>query len=124
MKITARLSLDGTFWLVYVPEVGQYTQGRSVPDAKEMARDLAATVCDIPVGEVDLVATEFDLPPEVVVDLDRAAELRATADRANSESAMTIRRAARRLKESGYPVRAIGEALGISFQRAGQLTKT
>lgn len=123
VKISAKLSRDGKFWLVYVPEIDKYTQGRSVPDAKEMARDLAATWFDIAIDEVELDRVEFDLPVDVVGDLHRADELRRAAEVANSESAATVRHAARRLQEEGYPIRAIGEALGVSFQRAGQLVK-
>ena len=123
MKITATLSRDDKWWLVYVPEVDRHTQGRSVNDAREMARDLAATMLDIPIDEVELTGISFDLPTEVREDLERAKDLRQQAERANSESAQAVRLAARRLQNDGYPVRAIGEALGVSFQRAGQLVK-
>ena len=30
------------YWIVYVPEIGQYTQAKSMDDVAEQARDLAA----------------------------------------------------------------------------------
>jgi hypothetical protein len=54
MNITATVSRDGRFWLVYVPEVNQYTQGRNLAEAREMACDLVATMLDLPIGDVQL----------------------------------------------------------------------
>lgn len=52
--ITATASRDGAFWLIYVPEVEQYTQSSSLAEAPDMARDLAAELWDVPIDEVIL----------------------------------------------------------------------
>ncbi|MDN5833064.1 MAG: hypothetical protein L0J17_09505 [Brevibacterium sp.] len=61
------------------------------------------------------------VPEEVSTHLNEASRLRSEAARANSESAAESRLAAQLLKETGMRVRDIGEILGVSYQRAGQL---
>lgn len=121
-KITATASRDGAFWLVYVPEVDQYTQGRNLADAENMARDLAATLWDVPVDEVELESFVISLPHEVRAEMKRATELRERAALANNEAAQASRAAARLMHERHHmTVRDIGAALGVSYQRASQL---
>ncbi|MBA2323708.1 MAG: hypothetical protein H0V92_06760 [Pseudonocardiales bacterium] len=55
--------------------------------------------------------------------LRRAEELWAVAARAQADAATEVRAAAVELKKSGISLRDLGELLGVSFQRAGQLTK-
>ncbi len=121
MNITATASRDGRFWLVYVPEVDRYTQGRNLVEAREMARDLAATLLDLPIEDVVLTEMSIELPAEVQADLDRAQELRKQASDANHEAAQLARAAASRLRDGGLTVRDVGAALGVSYQRAHQL---
>ena len=40
---------------------------------------------------------------------------------ARSQAAAAARRAARRLRDQGLPLHDVGQALGVSFQRAKQL---
>ncbi len=119
--ISARASRDGRFWLVYVPEIGKYTQGRNLSEAREMARDLAATVLEIPANDVELAQFDIELPETVTAELRRSEELRAESQRANHEAALALRGAARGLRDLGLTVRDIGAAIGISHQRAAQL---
>ncbi|MFT3716804.1 MAG: hypothetical protein QM774_12935 [Gordonia sp. (in: high G+C Gram-positive bacteria)] len=123
MKITATATRDGRFWLVYVPEVDAHTQGRNLAEAQDMARDLAATIRDVPIGDVQLESFTVELPSDVRTELAHAEELREQAQRANSEAARLSRHAALRLRKSGLTVRDVGTALGVSYQRAHQLTK-
>lgn len=123
-KITATASRDGAFWLVYVPEVDQYTQGRNLANAKDMARDLAATLWDVPIDEVELESFVIELPDEVRTELERTVELRERAALANSEAAQASREAAQLMHERHHmTVRDIGAALGVSHQRAAQLVR-
>ena len=119
--ITATLSRDGRFWLVYVPEIKQYTQARSVREAPDMARDLTAVYLDIPIEDVEFSGLTIELPDDVRNDIDHAAELRDAAAKANQESAAAVRAAAHKLRNSGLTVRDIGAALDVSYQRAHQL---
>lgn len=123
VNITARLSRDDRWWLVHVPEINQYTQGRNVKDAKEMAADLTAAWLDIPIEDVHVERVEFELPDSVREDLDQATQLRKQAEEANRASAASVRHAARTLREGGLTIRDIGEVLGVSFQRADQLIR-
>ena len=122
VNITATLSRDGRFWLVHVPEIDKYTQGRSVKEAREMAVDLAALWLDIPIESVNLGEVRFELPQETTQDLEEAECLAEQARAAQQKSAEARRRAAARLASYGLTVRDIGSVLGISFQRAQQLT--
>ncbi|WP_461666699.1 hypothetical protein [Gordonia sputi] len=59
--ITATASRDSAFWLIYVPEVEQYTQSSSLAEAPDMARDLAAALWGVPIDEV--VLESFQVQP-------------------------------------------------------------
>ena len=120
-QITAQLTRDGRFWLVYVPEIDQYTQARSVREAPEMARDLTAVWLDIPIEDVEFAGLTIELPDDVRTDIEHAAELREAALKANQESAAAVRAAALKLRDNGLTVRDIGAALDVSYQRAHQL---
>lgn len=43
----AKVTRDGDFWLVYVPEVDRVTQADDLDDVERMARDLIATMLDL-----------------------------------------------------------------------------
>ncbi|MGV9714273.1 hypothetical protein ACWDTI_26850 [Gordonia sp. NPDC003424] len=86
-----------------------------------MARDLAATVLEIPLDDVELVRFDIMLPEDVVAQLRRAEELRAESQRTNREAALALRTAAQTLRENGLTIRDIGAALDVSHQRAAQL---
>lgn len=121
VKITATIRRDGRFWLVHVPEIDQYTQGRNLKEAAEMARDLTATWLDIPLDQVDLVGTTVELPAPVRVHLDNAEEQRRVAEQANRVAAQESRAAVADLRAAGLTVRDIGAAIGLSHQRVQQL---
>lgn len=64
--ITATASRDGAFWLIYVPEVEQYTQSNSLAEAPDMARDLVASLWGVPLDEVTLESLQIE-PPALAV---------------------------------------------------------
>lgn len=45
---------DDGFWLVHVPEIGHYTQARTVAEIETMARDLVAVCGDLNPADVDV----------------------------------------------------------------------
>jgi hypothetical protein len=116
----AEVDRDGTVWRVRVPEVRRTTQARSLREVEPMARDLIAIMDDIPADSFK-VNVHITLPPDVVAELERSAALREEAARAQAEAARLSRQAARRLRDHGLPLRDVGQALGVSFQRAKQL---
>jgi hypothetical protein len=61
------------------------------------------------------------LPDDVSRDLERSAKLRGEAARSQAQAAQLARHAARTLRDRGLPLRDVGQALGVSFQRAKQL---
>ena len=85
-----------------------------------MARDLIVIMDDVPAESFDLEVT-ITLPAEIRAELDRSAELREQAARSQAQAAQLARRAAKRLREQGLPLQDVGQALGVSFQRAKQL---
>jgi hypothetical protein len=85
-----------------------------------MARDLIAIMDDIPADSFN-VNVHITLPPDIAAELERSAALREEAARAQAEAARLSRQAARHLRDHGLPLRDVGQALGVSFQRAKQL---
>lgn len=111
---------DGRFWFIDIPAVGRATQARRASDVAEMARDLIAVMTDRDATQVT-VDIAWQLEPTVEVHLERSRELRAEAQRANSQSAEEARLAACALRAAGLNSTDIGAVLGISRQRAHQL---
>jgi DNA-binding NarL/FixJ family response regulator len=87
-----------------------------------MARDFIAMSTDIAPSDISL-AIDRQLPITVSRHLERATQLRTTAEQARKQAAEEWRAAALELRASGMTVRHIGDALGISHQRAQQLIK-
>jgi hypothetical protein len=116
----AEVDRDGSAWRVRIPEVRRTTQARNLRDVEPMARDLIAIMDDIPAESFDLVVT-ITLPQDVQAELELSASLREEAAHSQAKAAQASRRAARRLRDHGLGLRDVGEALGVSFQRAKQL---
>ncbi len=119
----ANASRDGRFWLVHIPEIDQYTQGRSLAEIEPMARDLIALWLDIRDDSFD-VEMHVELPDDVKRHLQLAAKYATDSAHAQAQAARERRIAARELKAKGLTVRDIGAALGVSYQRAQQLVST
>ncbi|MFC5062833.1 hypothetical protein [Actinomycetospora atypica] len=119
---TARATRDNDrYWLVHVLELGHYTQARNVPEIETMARDLIATLLDVEPSTVDL-EIDIQLPGTARERLARVESLREQEAEARREAASEARAAATELKRAGLSLRDIGKLLGVSFQRASQLT--
>ncbi len=119
---TARATRDNDrYWLIHVPELGHYTQARNVAEIETMARDLIATLHDVEPDSVDL-EIDIQLPGSAREHLARVESLREQEAEARRAAAAEARAAATGLKRAGLSLRDIGKLLGVSFQRAGQLT--
>lgn len=121
MEVTAKVSRDSRYWLVFVPEIGQYTQARTLREVEEMVVDLVAVWQDRDPATVTVTEVSVELPEGARTDLERAAELAESARTARAESAAASRRAVATMRERGWSLRDIGEAIGVSYQRVGQL---
>ena len=116
----ADVERDGKVWRVRVPKVQRTTQARNLREVEPMARDLIAIMDDIPADSFN-VNVHITLPPDIAAELERSAALREEAARAQAQAAQLSRQAARHLRDHGLPLRDVGQALGVSFQRAKQL---
>ena len=116
----AELERDGRFWRVHVPDIDRTTQARSLSEAEAMARDLIAIMADVPQNSFD-VDMKIILPEDVQLELDQSVALREQAKQSQAEAARLARDAAQRLHTLGLSLRDIGQALGVTFQRAKQL---
>lgn len=118
--VSAEVSRDGRWWLVYVPQVGHHTQARNLAEAELMARDLAATCLDVPLADVEATVT-VELPEPARAAVSQAEALFEEATTARHQAAKKSREAADALRAQGWTLRDIGVALGVSYQRAHQL---
>lgn len=116
----AEIERDGWFWRVRVPHIDRSTQARSLSEAEAMVRDLVAIMTDVPQNSFD-VDMKIILPEDVQLELDQSVALREQAKRSQAEAARLARDAAHRLRTLGLSLRDIGQALGVTFQRAKQL---
>lgn len=108
------------FWLIHVPEVDRWTQARNLREIEPMARDLIATMEQVDIDSFELHVT-IALPAVATKHWEHAKHLREQSARLQSEAAEEAREAARALAHDGLTLREIGELLGVSHQRAGQL---
>ncbi|WP_018157064.1 hypothetical protein [Demetria terragena] len=111
----------GKYWAVEVDGVGP-TQARNLREVDDMAADLVASLLDVPVEDVQ-VDVAVELPQDVAADLAKVEQLHRVEADARAEAADLRRVAARKLAERGLPVRDVGKALGVSYQRAHQLVR-
>lgn len=112
---TATVNRDGRFWLITVKGVG-VTQARRLGEAEKMARSLISVSREID-GESFDVTVDIDVSRVVTEAVKARAQLKLAAEAADR----LTRQAARELAAEHVPVRDIGTALGISYQRAHQL---
>ena len=117
---TATVERGERFWIVTVPGVGA-TQARHLRELEAMTVDLI----EVMTGESGPAVTyDFRLSPEVAKHLARAEKLRTDSASAQAAAASEVRAAARALREEGISLRDVGKLLGVSYQRAHQLTST
>lgn len=119
-RFTAHVTRDGRFWLIHVPEIDRYTQARHLREIDTMARDLVAVMTGKDPAGIQLTV-DIHTPDVAAAHLARAAELREESRRAQAAAAAELRKAARELKNTGMPLRDIGQLLDVSYQRAHQL---
>lgn len=114
---------DGRRWLVHVPELRRTTTARNLGEVDSVARDLVSSARDLDGDDVEL-ELHIDLPADARRHLAAARQLREQSARANSAAAAEARAAARALSAAGMSLRDVGQAMGVSYQRASQLLAT
>lgn len=116
---------DGGWWMVRIPALSGLTQARRLADAGLMAREWIALTLDVPLGEVDVTVTVDRIGTvEVARRVAAIRDQRARAAQLDLQATAQAAGLARELAGAGVTVRDIGTALGVSFQRAHQLTKS
>lgn len=119
---------DDRWWMIRVPELDGtqginevISQARRYAEIESQARDLIALVADVAPStiELDLHITVENL--DVTATAEQIATDRKAAAEAERRFLDESARAARELKAAGVTLRDIGDIIGVSFQRAGQL---
>jgi predicted RNase H-like HicB family nuclease len=114
---------EGKWWMVHIPEIDGLTQARRLEEAPKMAREYIAVTLDLPLSQVSVSVSVIDVDGvNVTAEVERLESERAAAEAARQRVADDTRRLARTLASKKVPVRDIGEILGVSHQRAHQLT--
>lgn len=121
-RYTARVSRDGRWWMISVPEIDGLTQARRLSEVVTMARELIALTLDIGTEDID-IALSIDSIGDIDVQsrLDEIAREREEARDVERRLAEHTRALARDLASHDVPQRDIGAVLGVSHQRANQL---
>ncbi len=122
---TARVTREGKWWMVQVPEIDGLTQARRLGEAELMARELIAVTKGIALDEIEVdVALTLDLADGISNVPARVAAIAANREQAAElERHATLEAAslAKALSANNIPVRDVGAILGVSHQRAHQL---
>lgn len=124
-KYTVRVTREGKWWMVHVPEIDGLTQARRLGEAELMARELIAVTKGIALDEVEVdVDLMLDLADGISDVPARVAAIAANREQAAElERHATLEAAslAKALSANNIPVRDVGAILGVSHQRAHQL---
>lgn len=110
---------EGAFWLVYIDGTDGLTQARRYGEVELMAREYICLAEDVPIEDVAIgivtVKGASDKLAQAAADRQQARYLEASANK-------TIRDVAHALRSESVPLVDIGAILGVSHQRAHQLT--
>jgi len=123
VNYTARCHREGRWWVIEVPELGHTTQARRLDKVEEMVRSLVQMFTDLDASSATVKVDVVFADDQTRVEVELARDSRAHAVAAQQEATERLTRAARRLSDQGYSVRDIGVLLGLSYQRAQQLTQ-
>lgn len=119
---TSHARKEGRWWVVQNDQVpGAISQVTRLDQAADAQREAIAFVADVAPDSID-VLVRVSISPEIDREVEEAAALRAEAQQREQRAAGLRRGVALRLEADGYTVRDIGVVLGVSYQRAHQLT--
>lgn len=120
---TIKVTRDGAFWFIDIPQIDGATQARRLDEVEEMARDYISEYLEIPAETIHLTIS-YELPALAQVHLDEALRLRADELAARAQASREYRAAAKTLSDEGLTLREIGALLDVSYQRAQQLVSS
>jgi hypothetical protein len=113
---------EGKWWMIAVPAIDGLTQARRLSEITPMAVSLIAITLDVPASQVgvNVVATVVD-GTDLVQRRQQIDTEREAARAAERKAAALTVDLVRKLDAEHVPLRDIGEAVGVSFQRVHQL---
>ena len=120
----AILTREGKWWMVAVPQIDGLTQARNLAEAPTMAAEYIAAATGQELADISVqaiiedIGTVHDIPEVLGQIRDARAKSSALERYATTQSAQL----AQDLSAAGLTVRDIGAILGVSYQRAAQLT--
>lgn len=120
MTYTVNVTRTGGFWHVEVVEINRVTQARTLHEVEVMTRDLIDIMTGDTAPELDV---RVQLPVEAREHLAAVERLREAETQARADAARELRAAAVALKDEGISMRDMGSVLGVSHQRASQLSR-
>ena len=113
---------EGKWWMVAVPAIDGLTQARRLSEIKDMAVSLIAITLDVPASRVGVNVVAMIVDGTDLVERRRQIDVeREAARQAERKAAALMADLVRRLDADHVPLRDIGEAVGVSFQRVHQL---
>lgn len=119
---TARVTRDGKWWMIHLPEIDGLTQARRVGEVEQMARELIAVTTGEPIADISVAIQHTAIAGiqvgELVSRINRDRRLQAAV---SDRLARETQEAARRLVAAQVPLRDVGGLLGVSHQRVQQL---
>ncbi|MDH6292277.1 hypothetical protein M2275_007216 [Rhodococcus opacus] len=124
MKVTAKATRCGDWWVVEVPGVeASLTQVRRLDQVSAMVADAVHLVEDVPAEDIEVVL-DYEIGDSAALMEARAAHLQVeSAAHAQECAARASRAAVVHLRRSGLSVRDIGVILELSPQRVSQLDR-
>ena len=123
MRYTATFRFDGRGWICQFADPDIATFGRTLAAARVHAASLLAVhleVDDLTAAGV-AIAEEVRLPAGVEVEVDSLRRRRAEAEDLREQVAVATREAAAKLRAAGLSTRDVGDLVGVSAARIGQL---
>jgi hypothetical protein len=123
MYYRATYQFDGRGWICQFVDPDIATFGRTLAVAKTHARSLLAVYLEV--GDLAAagvaIEDEIRLPAGIDVEIDDLARQRDQAETLRREVATATRSAAAKLRAAGFSTRDVGELIGVSGARVGQL---
>jgi hypothetical protein len=121
MNVTAKVTRDGDWWAVEVPDFkgGFHTQAARLDQVPDMVRD-AISMFGVEPEDVE-VAVVHALGQPLARAVQQAEASRQAAAAANAAASTSVRTAVRSLTDAGFAVRDTATLLGVSSQRVRQL---
>ena len=116
---------EGKWWMVAVPAIDGLTQARRLSEIRDMAVSLIAITLDVPASRVGVNVAAMIVDGTDLVERRRQIDVeREAARQAERKAAALMADLVRKLDADHVPLRDIGEAVGVSFQRVHQLLNT